>query len=153
MSDYPKNEFPTDETDENNPKNLSGLLEKKPDTVVEKIDTEEFIVNMGPQHPSTHGVCRLLLKMDGEVIVDVVPYVGYLHRSMEKVAENRTYLQYISLTDRIDYVSAMFCNHVFCLAVEKLAQIQVPERAEYIRVIMDELNRIASHLIWLATFA
>ena len=153
MSDYPKNEFPTDETDENNPKNLSGLLGKKPDTVVEKIDTEEFIVNMGPQHPSTHGVCRLLLKMDGEVIVDVVPYVGYLHRSMEKVAENRTYLQYIPLTDRIDYVSAMFCNHVFCLAVEKLAQIQVPERAEYIRVIMDELNRIASHLIWLATFA
>ena len=161
MSDYPKNEFPTDEfptdetdeTDESNPKNLFDPLGKNPDAVVEKIDTEEFIVNMGPQHPSTHGVCRLLLKMDGEVIVDVVPYVGYLHRSMEKVAENRTYLQYIPLTDRIDYVSAMFCNHVFCLAVEKLAQIQVPERAEYIRVIMDELNRIASHLIWLATFA
>jgi len=128
-------------------------LGKNPDTVVEKIDTEEFIVNMGPQHPSTHGVCRLLLKMDGEVIVDVVPYVGYLHRSMEKIAENRTYLQYIPFTDRIDYVSAMFCNHVFCMAVEKLAQIEVPERAEYIRVIMDELNRIASHLIWLATFA
>ena len=161
MSDYPKNEFPTDEfptdetdeTDESNPKNLFDPLGKNPDAVVEKIDTEEFIVNMGPQHPSTHGVCRLLLKMDGEVIVDLVPYVGYLHRSMEKVAENRTYLQYIPLTDRIDYVSAMFCNHVFCLAVEKLAQIQVPERAEYIRVIMDELNRIASHLIWLATFA
>ncbi|KPK99771.1 MAG: NADH dehydrogenase [candidate division Zixibacteria bacterium SM23_73_3] len=81
---------------------------------------------MGPQHPSTHGVCRLLLKMDGEVI----PY-----------------------TDRIDYVSAMFCNHGFCMAVEKLAEIEVPERAEYIRVIMDELNRIASHLIWLGTFA
>lgn len=158
MSDYPRNKFPkdkfpTDETDESNPKNLFNLLGKNPDTVVEKIDTEEFIVNMGPQHPSTHGVCRLLLKMDGEVIVDVVPFVGYLHRSMEKIAENRTYPQYIPLTDRIDYVSAMFCNHVFCLAVEKLAQIEVPERAEYIRVIMDELNRIASHLIWLATFA
>ena len=153
MSDYPKNEFPTDETDKDNLSNLFDPLEKNPDTVAEKIDTEEFIVNMGPQHPSTHGVCRLLLKMDGEVIVDVVPYVGYLHRSMEKVAENRTYLQYIPLTDRIDYVSAMFCNHVFCLAVEKLAQIQVPERAEYIRVIMDELNRIASHLVWLGTFA
>ncbi len=150
MSDYPKNEFPTDK---NNLSNLSDPLAGNRATVVEKIDTEEFIVNMGPQHPSTHGVCRLLLKMDGEVIVDVVPYVGYLHRSMEKIAENRTYLQYIPLTDRIDYVSAMFCNHGFCLAVEKLAQIQVPERAEYIRVIMDELNRIASHLIWLATFA
>ena len=153
MSNYPKNEFPSDERDKTKAENLIDPLGKNPDTVVEKIDTEEFIVNMGPQHPSTHGVCRLLLKMDGEVIVDVVPYVGYLHRSMEKIAENRTYLQYIPFTDRIDYVSAMFCNHVFCMAVEKLAQIEVPERAEYIRVIMDELNRIASHLIWLATFA
>ena len=153
MSNYQKNEFPSDERDKTKAENLIDPLGKNPDTVVEKIDTEEFIVNMGPQHPSTHGVCRLLLKMDGEVIVDVVPYVGYLHRSMEKIAENRTYLQYIPLTDRIDYVSAMFCNHVFCMAVEKLAQIEVPERAEYIRVIMDELNRIASHLIWLATFA
>ena len=153
MSNYQKNEFPSDERDKRKAENLIDPLGKNPDTVVEKIDTEEFIVNMGPQHPSTHGVCRLLLKMDGEVIVDVVPYVGYLHRSMEKIAENRTYLQYIPFTDRIDYVSAMFCNHVFCMAVEKLAQIEVPERAEYIRVIMDELNRIASHLIWLATFA
>jgi NADH-quinone oxidoreductase subunit D len=135
LSDYPKNSF------------------QQPTYTAEKIGTEEFLVNMGPQHPSTHGVCRLLLKMDGEVIVDVVPHMGYLHRSMEKIAENRTYLQYMPFTDRIDYVSAMFCNHVFCLAVEKLAQIQVPERAEYIRVIMDELNRIASHLIWLGTFA
>jgi len=153
LSNYQKNEFPSDERDKRKAENLIDPLGKNPDTVVEKIDTEEFIVNMGPQHPSTHGVCRLLLKMDGEVIVDVVPYVGYLHRSMEKIAENRTYLQYIPFTDRIDYVSAMFCNHVFCMAVEKLAQIEVPERAEYIRVIMDELNRIASHLIWLATFA
>lgn len=126
---------------------------KNPDTIVEKTGTEEFIVNMGPQHPSTHGVCRLLLKMDGEVIVDLVPIVGYLHRALEKIAENRTYLQYIPYTDRIDYVSAMFCNHGFCMAVEKLAGIEVPERAEYIRVIMDELNRIASHLIWLGTFS
>jgi len=158
LSDYQKNkfptdEFPTDETDKDNLSNLFDPLGKNPDTVVEKIDTEEFIVNVGPQHPSTHGVCRLLLKMDGEVIVDMVPYIGYLHRSMEKVAENRTYLQYIALTDRIDYVSSMFCNHGFCMAVEKIAQLQVPEIAEYIRVIMDELNRIASHLIWLGTFA
>jgi NADH-quinone oxidoreductase subunit D len=158
LSDYLKNkfpadEFPTDETEKNNLSNLFNPLGNIPDTMAEKVGAEEFLVNMGPQHPSTHGVCRLLLKMDGEVIVDVVPYVGYLHRSMEKIAENRTYLQYMPLTDRIDYVSAMFCNHVFCLAVEKLAQIQVPERAKYIRVIMDELNRIASHLIWLGTFA
>jgi NADH-quinone oxidoreductase subunit D len=158
LSDYLKNKFPpdrfpTDDTDENNLSNRFNPLGNIPNTMVEKVGDEEFLVNMGPQHPSTHGVCRLLLKMDGEVIMDVVPYIGYLHRSMEKIAENRTYLQYMPLTDRIDYVSAMFCNHVFCLAVEKLAQIAVPERAEYIRVIMDELNRIASHLIWLGTFA
>ena len=141
MSDYPKNNIPY------------GPHGQVPLLTIEKADTEEFIVNMGPQHPSTHGVCRLLIKMDGEVITDVVPIVGYLHRAIEKVAENRTYLQFIPYTDRIDYVSAMFCNHGFCMATEKLAQIEVPERAEYIRVIMDELNRIASHLVWLGTFA
>jgi len=135
LSDYPKNSFDL------------------PFITTEQVDTEEFIVNMGPQHPSTHGVCRLLLKMDGEVIVDLIPIVGYLHRALEKIAENRTYLQFIPYTDRIDYVSAMLCNHGFCMAVEKLAEIEVPQRAEYIRVIMDELNRIASHLIWLGTFS
>jgi NADH-quinone oxidoreductase subunit D len=120
---------------------------------IDELKTEEFEVNMGPQHPSTHGVCRFLLKMDGEQIVDLVPHVGYLHRALEKIAENRTYLQYIPFTDRIDYVSAMFCNYGLCLALEKLAKVEVPERAEYIRVIMMELNRIASHLIWLGTFA
>lgn len=120
---------------------------------IEELRTDEFEVNMGPQHPSTHGVCRFVLKMDGEQIVDLVPHVGYLHRALEKIAENRTYLQYIPFTDRIDYVSSMFCNHGFCLAIEKLANVEVPERAEYIRVIMMELNRIASHLIWLGTFA
>ncbi|MGB2981987.1 MAG: NADH-quinone oxidoreductase subunit D [Candidatus Zixiibacteriota bacterium] len=135
MSDYPKNSL-----------NL-------PFITTEKVGTEEFILNMGPQHPSSHGVCRLLLKMDGEVIVDLIPIVGYLHRALEKIAENRTYLQFIPYTDRIDYVSAMLCNHGLCMAVEKLAEIEVPQRAEYIRVIMDELNRIASHLVWLGTFA
>lgn len=120
---------------------------------ISEIYTEEFFVNMGPQHPSTHGVLRLLLKMDGEVVLDMVPHVGYLHRSMEKIAENRTYYQYIPYTDRIDYVSAMFCNQAFCMAIEKLANVPVPERAEYIRIIMVELNRIASHLIWLGTFS
>lgn len=120
---------------------------------IEELRTDEFEVNMGPQHPSTHGVCRFVLKMDGEQIVNLVPHVGYLHRALEKIAENRTYLQYIPFTDRIDYVSSMFCNQGFCMAIENLAKVEVPERAEYIRVIMMELNRIASHLIWLGTFA
>jgi NADH-quinone oxidoreductase subunit D len=120
---------------------------------MEEITTEYFDVNMGPQHPSTHGVCRFVLRMDGEQVVDMVPHIGYLHRSLEKIAENRTYLQYIPFTDRIDYVSSMFCNYGFVFSVEKLAGIQAPERAEYIRVIMMELNRIASHLVWLGTFS
>jgi NADH-quinone oxidoreductase subunit D len=89
---------------------------------MKELTTGEFEVNMGPQHPSTHGVCRFVLKMDGEQIVDLVPHVGYLHRALEKIAENRTYLQYIPFTDRIDYVSSMFCNYGFCLALEKLAK-------------------------------
>jgi NADH-quinone oxidoreductase subunit D len=115
-------------------------------------DTEEFMVNMGPQHPSTHGVCRLLLTMDGENIKACQPHIGYLHRAIEKISENRTYAQIIPLTDRFEYLMSMACNWVFCLGAEKLAEIEVPERAEYIRVIMVELNRIASHLVWLGTF-
>ncbi|MBU1319687.1 MAG: NADH-quinone oxidoreductase subunit D [candidate division Zixibacteria bacterium] len=114
--------------------------------------TEEFMVNMGPQHPSTHGVCRLLLTMDGEVVKDCQPHVGYLHRAIEKISENRTYAQIIPLTDRFEYLTSMACNWVFCLGVERISQMEVPERAEYIRVIMVELNRIASHLVWLGTF-
>ncbi|HEX9916904.1 MAG TPA: NADH-quinone oxidoreductase subunit D [candidate division Zixibacteria bacterium] len=119
----------------------------------EEIHAEEFMVNMGPQHPSTHGVLRLMLTMDGEVVLDAIPHVGYLHRALEKIAENRTFLQYIPYTDRLDYVSAMFGNYAFVYPIEKLANVVVPERAEYIRVIMMELNRIASHLIWLGTFS
>jgi len=114
--------------------------------------TEEFMVNMGPQHPSTHGVCRLLLTMDGEVVKDCQPHVGYLHRAIEKISENRTYAQIIPLTDRFEYLTSMACNWVFCLGVERISQMEIPERAEYIRIIMVELNRIASHLIWLGTF-
>ena len=117
------------------------------------IRTEEFIVNMGPQHPSTHGVCRLMLTMDGEKVIKIVPYIGYLHRALEKICENRTYHQCIPILDRFEYVTAMSCNYVFSLAAEKLAQIEVPERAEYLRVIMLELNRIASHLIFFGTTA
>ncbi len=110
--------------------------------------TEEFQVNMGPSHPSTHGVCRLILTMDGEKIVAIHPVIGYLHRAIEKIAENRTYPQITILSDRFEYVTAMASNQVYALAVEKLAQLEVPERAEYLRVIMVELNRIASHLLF-----
>ena len=116
-----------------------------------QLRTEEFVVNMGPHHPSTHGVCRLLLTMDGERVIKIEPYIGYLHRAMEKICENRTYPQCIPILDRFEYVTAMSCNYVFALAAERLAKIEVPERAEYLRVIMLELNRIASHLLWYGT--
>jgi len=118
-----------------------------------QLRTEEFTVNMGPHHPSTHGVCRLLLTMDGERVVHIEPYIGYLHRALEKICENRTYPQCIPILDRFEYVTAMSCNYVFALAAERLASIQVPERAEYLRVIMLELNRMASHLLWYGTTA
>lgn len=114
--------------------------------------TEEFELNMGPQHPSTHGVLRMLLKMDGERVVSCEPIVGYLHRSIEKMAENRTFAQVIPVTDRLDYCTSMTSNYVYVMAVEALADLSPPPRAEYIRVIMSELNRIASHLLWYGTF-
>ncbi len=119
----------------------------------DKLQTEEFVLNMGPHHPSTHGVCRFVLKMEGEVIKDVEPVVGYLHRALEKICENRTYAQIIPVTDRFEYCTSMSCNMAFALAVEKLAAMEIPERAQYLRVIMLELNRIASHLIWFGTTA
>jgi NADH-quinone oxidoreductase subunit D len=117
------------------------------------IKTQEFLVNMGPQHPSTHGVLRLILKVDGEVILDVEPVVGYLHRGIEKIAENCTYTQFIPFTDRLDYLASMNNNLCYVLAVEKLLNIEVPKRAQYIRVIVAELNRIASHLVFFGTYA
>ena len=122
--------------------------------MVERTDEtmEEMYVNMGPQHPSTHGVLRLMLKLDGEYITDCVPYVGYLHRCHEKIGENRNYTQIIPYTDRLDYLASMSMNFGYVLAVERLMGLKVPERAEYIRVILAELQRIASHLIWLGTF-
>lgn len=116
------------------------------------IRTEPFTVNIGPQHPSTHGVFRMKVTLDGERIIDVEMIVGYLHRSMEKLAEERTYTQNIPFTDRADYLSAMSNNLGYCLAVEKLAGIRVPERGEYIRVIMAELQRIANHCMAVGTF-
>ncbi|MBI2123456.1 MAG: NADH-quinone oxidoreductase subunit D, partial [Armatimonadetes bacterium] len=118
-----------------------------------ELRTETMTVNMGPQHPSTHGVLRLVVTLDGENIVDVQPDIGYLHSSVEKMMEYRTYLQNIALVDRgMDYLSAMANEEVWCLATERLAKIEAPERARYIRTIMLELQRISSHLIWLGTF-
>ena len=111
------------------------------------VQSEEMLVNMGPQHPSTHGVLRVVLRTDGEMVLEATPHIGYLHRSKEKIAENLAYYQYIGYTDRLDYLAAMNNNHAWSMAVEKLAGITVPLRAEYIRVLASELNRIASHLV------
>jgi NADH dehydrogenase I D subunit len=108
---------------------------------------------MGPQHPSTHGVLRLILELDGEVVVSCTPHIGYLHRGSEKLAENRTYQQIVPLTDRFDYLSCGNNNLAYVMAVEKMMGIEVPERADYLRTIMAELSRISAHLLWLATHA
>ncbi len=116
------------------------------------VRTEPFVLNMGPVHPSTHGVFRMRATLDGEVVVDIEPVFGYLHRGIEKLAEQRTYAGVIPLTDRLDYISSMSNNLAYCLAAEKLAGIKVPERAEYIRIIMSELQRVAALLIAVGAF-
>jgi NADH-quinone oxidoreductase subunit D len=116
------------------------------------LKTETMTLNMGPQHPSTHGVLRLELELDGEIIVNVKPHVGYLHRCFEKHCEAMTYPQIIPYVDRLDYLAAMNNELGYVIAVERLCDIQVPERVEYIRVIMNELNRIASHQVALGTY-
>jgi NADH-quinone oxidoreductase subunit C/D len=113
----------------------------------------EMTLNMGPQHPATHGVLRVVLKLDGEVIRDAIPYLGHLHRGVEKLAEGMTYNQAITLTDRLDYTAGICNNLSYILAVEKLMGIEAPKRAQYIRVMMAELQRIAAHLLWLGTHA
>ncbi len=115
--------------------------------------TETMVLNMGPQHPSTHGVLRVVLELDGEVVVKATPDIGFLHRGLEKLAESKTYHQCITLTDRLDYVAGMSNNLAYVLAVEKLLDLEVPPRAQAIRVLMCELQRIASHLFWLGTHA
>ena len=116
------------------------------------IKVEPVEVNIGPQHPSTHGVFRMVAKIDGERIVDVKMVVGYLHRSMEKLAEERTYTQNIPFTDRMDYLAAMSGNLGYCLSAEKLAGVEVPERAQFLRVIFAELQRVASHCMATGAF-
>lgn len=116
------------------------------------IRTEEMLLNVGPQHPSTHGVFRLVVKIDGEIITEAKPVIGYLHRGTEKLAENLQYTQIIPYTDRMDYLSAMTNNYVICHAVETMMGLEIPERAEYLRVMAMELGRVASHLVSWGTF-
>ncbi len=116
-------------------------------------DTSELVLNMGPQHPSTHGVLRVVLRLDGERVIDADVVIGYIHRGIEKLSENRTWTQIILLTDRMDYVAAATNNIGYCETVEKLMDIEVPRRAHYIRTILAELQRIASHCLWLGTHA
>src|SRR5712692_9729028 len=113
----------------------------------------EMVLNMGPQHPATHGVLRLLIRLDGETILAAVPDLGYLHRGYEKLAENMSYHEYIPHTDRLDYLSPLANNVAYVLAVEKLAGIEAPPRAQYIRVVCAEMARLASHLVWMGTMA
>ncbi len=138
--------------DEVNPKILEALLRDTEITIEDALDNE-MILNMGPQHPATHGVLRLLLRLDGETVVGCVPDLGYLHRGYEKMAENMSYYEYIPHTDRLDYISPMANNVAWVLAVEKLAGIEVPIRAQYIRMMIAELARIASHLVAIGSFA
>ena len=122
-------------------------------TTEEAFETIDMMLNMGPQHPATHGVFRMMLTVDGEKVIDVTPHIGYLHRGSEKLAENENYGQVITLFDRLDYVSNLNNELIFCRAVESLMAVDVPARAQYIRVILAELNRLASHLLFIGTYA
>ena len=121
------------------------------DDQITNAEPVEMLLNMGPQHPSTHGVFRMVLWVDGEKIVDVVPHIGYLHRGSEKLCEGEQFNQVITLFDRMDYIANFNNEHIYCRAVEKLMGLEISERSEYIRVILCELNRIASHMLFIAT--
>ncbi|GIK23094.1 MAG: NADH dehydrogenase (quinone) subunit D [Ignavibacteriota bacterium] len=138
--------------DEIHPKIIQKLLEDSDITIDDALENE-MVLNMGPQHPATHGVLRLVLKLDGETVIGCVPDVGYLHRGYEKMAENMSYHEFIPHTDRLDYISPTANNVAWVMAVEKLAGVEVPVRAQYIRMIIAELARIASHLVAIGSFA
>jgi NADH-quinone oxidoreductase subunit D len=121
--------------------------------VAEGAKDQHMVLNMGPQHPSTHGVLRLVLEVDGEIVVRLYPEIGYLHTGIEKTCEAKFYSQVIPMTDRVDYLGPMANNLCYCLAVEKLLQLEIPERAQWLRVMFTELTRLNSHLIWLGTHA
>lgn len=116
------------------------------------LETVDMTINIGPQHPATHGVFRMILTVDGELVVDCEPVIGYLHRGLEKLSENADYRQAMGWWDRTDYLAGMCCEGAYCMAVEKLAEIEVPERAEYIRVMMMELSRLSSHFMFFGAF-
>ena len=116
------------------------------------VQTEEMLVNVGPQHRSTRGVLRVVLRTEGEMVLEAVPHIGYLHRCAEKIVENVAYYQYIPYTDRMDYLAGMNENWAFCRAAEQLAGLELPRRAELIRVLICELNRVASHLVSFGTY-
>src|SRR6201984_1963372 len=124
-------------------------------TTIETVTGREntMVLNMGPQHPSTHGVLRVVLELDGEIVLKARPVIGYLHTGIEKNMEAKTYSQAITMTDRIDYLAPLSNNLCYCLAVEKILGIEIPKRAQYIRVLLTEMTRIASHLVWLGTHA
>ena len=121
--------------------------------IAEGSSDQHLVLNMGPQHPSTHGVLRLVLEIDGEIVVRVYPEIGYLHTGIEKTCEAKFYQQVVPMTDRIDYLSPMANNLCYCLAVEKLLGLEIPEKAQWIRVLLTELTRLNSHLVWLGTHA
>ena len=121
--------------------------------VAEGAKDQTMVLNMGPQHPSTHGVLRLVLEIDGEIVVRLYPEIGYLHTGIEKTCEAKFYHQVVPLTDRIDYLSPMHNNLCYCLAVEKLLELPIPEKAQWMRVLLSELTRLNSHLVWLGTHA
>jgi NADH-quinone oxidoreductase subunit D len=121
--------------------------------VAEGSKDQHMVLNMGPQHPSTHGVLRLVLEIDGEIVVRLYPEIGYLHTGIEKTCEAKFYQQVVPLTDRVDYLGPMANNLCYCLAVEKLLELEIPERAQWIRVLLTEVTRLNSHLIWLGTHA
>jgi NADH-quinone oxidoreductase subunit D len=128
----------------------STLLKPRPE---EGAKDRTMVLNMGPQHPSTHGVLRLVIEIDGETVLKVVPDIGYLHTGIEKTCEAKFYQQVVPMTDRIDYLCPMTNNLAYCLAVEKLLQLEIPDRAQWIRVLLNELTRLNSHLVWLGTHA
>jgi NADH-quinone oxidoreductase subunit D len=129
------------------------MPEMTPTPVLDAATDQNLIINMGPQHPSTHGVLRLLLEIDGETIVRIMPDIGFLHTGIEKTCEAKFYQQVVPMTDRIDYLCPMTNNLAYCLAVEKLLGLEIPPRAQWIRVMLNELTRINSHLVWLGTHA
>src|SRR5438309_9458230 len=122
-------------------------------TALETAEDQTMVLNMGPQHPSTHGVLRLVLEIDGETVVRLVPDIGFLHTGIEKTCEAKFYQQVVVLTDRIDYLCPMTNNLCYVLAVEKLLGMEIPPRAQWMRVMLNELTRISSHLVWLGTHA